>query len=384
MVPTSYSAHEHGGYSHDSSVGLDRSNWMSGLKDTLTINEISIPGTGNSMSYGDYTDFTLTQSMNLETQLASGIRFIDLNLKHTGDINLEVYTGLVYLGVSFIDVMKKIDQFLVKNPEEVVLVKVSEHSSDSGNFGYAVKTSIEDAGLSDRVFDGTKSSNPTLGEARGKIIIFSDYDGTKWKTIPYRQNSKIQDSNYLTTNWDLYSKWEKVKQHLQSTNKSHSKGTRYVNYLTGSGGSFPYFVASGHVSSDTGASRLATIFTEPGFSNKYPDFPRVNRFGVFATIAFEGVNVLTTNYILQKELDFVGIVVADFPGAALIRGIIDLNFKQKSESSNGNNTNSGSTNSGWGFTYGSSSNGIGSSSSSSNKNENGQVTGSGFGFSWSN
>lgn len=390
LVPTISYAHTHGGYSHDSSVGLDRRNWMSGLSDSLTINELSIPGTGNSMSYGGFTDFTLTQSMNLETQLESGIRFLDLSLKHTGDTNLKAYTGLTDLDVSFIDVIKRVHEFLKKNPEEVVLVKISEHSSDSGNFGYAIKTSIEEAGLSDIIFDGSKNTNPTLGEARGKIIIFSDYNGTKWKTISYRQNSKIQDNNYLTTNWDLYSKWEKVKEHLQNTNKNHSKNTRYVNYLTGSGGSFPYFVASGHVSSGTGASRLATIYTEPGFSYMYPDFPRVNRFGVFATIAFEGTNVLTLNYILQNEVDFVGIVVADFPGGALIREIIDLNFKNKTNNSGNSNsnssTNSNSNNSGFGFTYGNSStnNSQSSNSSSSNKNENNQTIGSGFGFSWSN
>ena len=264
------------------------------------------------------------------------------------------------------------------------------YSSDSGNFGYAVKTSIEDARLSDIIFDGTKSSNPTLGEARGKIILFSDYNGTKWKTIPYRQNSNIQDSNHLNTNWDLYSKWKKVKEHLTSTNKNRNKNIRYVNYLTGSGGSFPYFVASGHVSSGTGAARLATIYTEPGFSYMYPDFPRVNRFGVFATIAFEGTNVLTLNHILQNEVGFVGIVVADFPGGALIREIIDLNFKNKTSGSGGssssnNTTNSNSNNAGFGFTYGSSLNSgtqSNQSSGSSNKNESNKPIGSGFGVSW--
>lgn len=357
LVPIKTNAHNHSGYSHNSNINLDKPNWMSGLSDDLTINEISIPGTGNSMSYGKYTDFTLTQSMNLETQLNSGIRFLDLTIKHTGDMNLSVVTGITNLGVDFIDVIRTVSNFLDKNREEVVLIKVSEHSSESGNFAYAIQRSLEENNLDEYIFDGSNTYNPTLGEARGKIILLSDYNGKKWRTIPYRSNSVIQDQNNLTTNWDLYSKWEKVKAQLIQTNKSSNKNTRYINYLTGSGGSFPYFVASGHSSSGTGAARLSTGLTEPGFKNYYPDFPRVNRLGGFATIAFEGTNTLTLNCILKEDLDFVGIVVADFPGAGLVREIIDLNFKDKNTSSgsNGNNNNNSNSNKpntdGWGFTF---------------------------------
>ncbi len=392
MIPIKVSSHTHGGYSHDSSVNLSRPNWMAGLSDDLRINELSIPGTGNSMSYGKYTDFTLTQSMDLETQLNSGIRFLDLTLSHTGDTNLQVYTGLTNLGVTFVDVIKRVVAFLNKNNEEVVLIKVTEKDSESGNFAYAIRRSIEEAGLSDYIFDGSKSKNPTLGEARGKIILLADYDGNKWRAIPYRDNSSIQDSNHLNTNWDLYSKWEKVKQHLTDTNRSKNKNTRYINYLTGSGGAFPYFVASGHSSSGTGADRLLTGLTEPAFKSKYPEFPRVGRLGVLASIAFEGTNVLTLNYILKENLNFVGIVVADFPGEGLIREIIDLNFKENSNNgSNSGSNNSGSSNGststpntdGWGFTFRNSGGNIINNNNNNNTTNSGNNNGN-FGFWWSN
>lgn len=360
VFPLKASAHTHGGYSHDSSVNLDKSNWMSGLSDDIRINEISIPGTGNSMSYGNYTDFTLTQSMNLETQLNSGIRFLDLSLNHTGDTNLRVFTGITDLGINFTDVVDIVRKFLDKHQEEFVIIKVSENSSESGNFAYAVQRSIEDKGLDEYIFDASNNTNPKLKDVRGKIVILSDYDGKKWRTIPYRQNMVIQDDNTLNTNWDLYSKWEKVKAHLSSTNSNHNSNKMYINYLTGNGGSFPYFVASGHSSSGTGASRLATGLTEPGFKGYYPDFPRVNKFGIFSTIAFEGTNELTFSYILNNDVDFTGIIVADFPGAGLIREIIELNFKDSTSSSGGSNSgssnNSGNNSStpnkdGWGFTF---------------------------------
>lgn len=387
MIPVTVSSHTHGGYSHDSSVNLNKQNWMAGLSDELTINELSIPGTGNSMSYGKYTDFTLTQSMSLENQLNSGIRFLDLTLSHTGDTKLQVYTGLTNLNVTLIDVIKRVVDFLNKNNEEVILIKVTEKSSESGNFAYAIKRSIEEAGLSDYIFDGSKSKNPTLGESRGKIILLADYAGNNWRAISYRNNSSIQDINYLNTNWDLYSKWEKVKQHLINTNTNKNKNIRYINYLTGSGGVFPYFVASGHSSSGTGADRLLTGLTEPAFKGKYPDFPRVGRFGVLASIAFEGTNVLTLNYILKEELDFVGIVVADFPGGGLIREIIELNFKENSNNSSNNGSNNSGSNStpntdGWGFTFRNSEDHI-TNNNSNNTNNNGYDNGN-FGFWWSN
>lgn len=366
VMPIKANAHTHAAYSHDSdgNVKQDRANWMSGLSDNLTINEISIPGTGNSMSYGNFTDFTLTQSMNLETQLKAGIRFLDVTINQVGDTGLRVVTGLTDLGVDFIDVLETVVDFLKEHQEEIVLIKISEQESESGNFGYSFRRAIENEGLEEYIFDGSRNSNPTLKQARGQVIILSDYTGQKWKSIPYRTGASIQDNNYLNTNWDLYSKWEKVKEHLNKTNKQKNNGTRYINYLTGSGGVFPYFVASGHSSSGTGADRLLTGLTEPGFRGKYPDFPRVGRLGMFASIAFEGTNVLALNYILQEELDFVGIVVADFPGDGLIREIIDLNFKNPSfgNGSIGDNNNSGSgnvggigsttsNNGGWGFTF---------------------------------
>lgn len=354
-------AHTHGGYSHESTVNLTMNNWMSGLSDELTINEVSIPGTGNSMSYGNHTDFTLTQSMDLETQLNSGIRFLDLSINQVGDDTLNVVMGLTELGYTLVDVVNEVKNFLTQNNNEFVIIKVTEKGSEYGNFGYALKNSLQNNGLSDIIFDGTTSRNPKLKDVRGKIIILSDYDGNKWKSIPYRDNAYIQDDNHLNTNWDLYSKWEKVKKQLHDANKIRNKNKRYINYLTGGGGSFPYFVASGHSSSGTDAPRLSTGLTEPAFGGYYKDFPRVNRFGVFSTIAFEGTNVLTLNEIVRNELGFVGIIVADFPGSGLIREVINSNFNRTqshgsgSSGSNGSSNNSSnessSNNGGFGFTY---------------------------------
>lgn len=130
----------------------------------------------------------------------------------------------------------------------------------------------------------------------------------------------------LDTNWDLYGKWVDVKEQYQDANSS-TEGSRnfYINFLSGSGGSFPYFVASGRSSPGTGASRLLTGLTTLTSPNKYPDFPRIDCFAGICSIAFEGTNILSYEYLESADINFAGIVYADFPGHGLIDRIIALN-----------------------------------------------------------
>lgn len=362
IIPIRANAHKHSSYSHDSNVGLSKPNWMSGLSDDTLINRLSIPGTNQSMAYGDHTDFTLTQSMDLKTQLESGIRYIDIWVKNTEQNKFEVYKEGISLGHSLSDVVKTIGEFLDKHRDETVLLKVTQSGDSAGNFAYQVQTVLEKDKLDHYIFDGSKTTNPRLGDARGQIILLADYEtkGRRWKTIPYEENASIQADNYLATNWDLYSKWQKVKNQLYQTSNSPNPSIRYENNIAGQGGALPYFVASGHVSSGTDANRLSTGLTTPGFNSYYPDFPRVNRLGIFSTIAFEGTNTLTFDYIVDNDVKFCGVILANFPGAGLIEEIINVNFKtNNSSSSNGSGSgssggsSSGSTSNtdGWGFTF---------------------------------
>ena len=131
----------------------------------------------------------------------------------------------------------------------------------------------------------------------------------------------------MAKNWDLYKKWLKVKDYLIRAN-SDTQNIRYVNFLTGSGGSFPYFVASGPSSHQTGAPRLLTGHTNLE-KNYCTDFPRVGCFLGICSIAFEGTNILTAARI-GKNRDYskkLGILMIDFPGPDLIKRIIELNDK---------------------------------------------------------
>lgn len=170
-----------------------------------------------------------------------------------------------------------------------------------------------------------KNENPTLGEVRGKIVMLQSFEaGTSYGINWNSDTLKIQDDYKLGTNWDLYSKWEKVKVHLKDANGN--KPNIYINFLSGSVGSFPYFVASGQSSPQNGAPRLLTGKTTSGWQNDWPDFPRIGCFIGICSIAFEGTNNLIINHICAcSDIKHAGIIMCDFPGPDLINTIIALN-----------------------------------------------------------
>jgi len=84
----------------------------------------------------------------------------------------------------------------------------------------------------------------------------------------------IQDDWDLATNWSLYDRWDRVIGNWTaaiSYAKTGGTSKGYINYLSGNGGSFPYFVASGY-SSENGPPLATGLTNNAGGASKYPDF----------------------------------------------------------------------------------------------------------------
>lgn len=327
LMPANVFAHYDDAYWHEQQQSGDNKAWMSKIKDNTKLSELSIPGTHDSMAYKSnlsFIDNTRTQTMSLSQQLNSGIRYIDIRAKYTNS-GFPLHHGIIYLGFDFEDVLRELRTFLSQNPTETVIMKFSqENSSASDNDMRRVFLTYYNR-YKDIFYRGSNDTNPTLGECRGKIVLLSNVLSLNDLGLNYRKVN-VQDDYHLNTNWDLYSKWTKIKNFANSITSDKLN----LNHLSGNGGAMPYFVASGHSNPATGAARLATGLTEPGFHSYYPDFPRVNWFGVFATIAFEGTNTLYANYI-RDNIPYTGIVAADFPGNRLISGIISKNDGLRSD-----------------------------------------------------
>ncbi|WP_405497446.1 phosphatidylinositol-specific phospholipase C [Streptomyces sp. NBC_00096] len=316
------------GYSHDGSTGLTSTDWMARLPGSTLLSEISIPGTHDSGASLFGGDIAFTQSMDLATQLQSGIRAWDIRLGESSG-RLEIYHGIARQGQDFQnDVLGATDAFLQAHPSETILMRVAQEQTTS-DFAGRVHSHLS---ADPHVYRGT-SDNPPLSDVRGKIVILQDFSSPIREGIAWANSAwSVQDDYTMSNNWDLARKWHNVAAQLDAA--SAGPGTKvYVNFLSASGGSFPYFVASGHSSPGTGAPNLLTgwtrgIINSCGWSSScIPEYPGVNCFWGTCSVAFQGVNVLA-----MQKMDATpgvhhryGIVYADFPGAGLIRDIINSN-----------------------------------------------------------
>lgn len=124
--------------------------------------------------------------------------------------------------------------------------------------------------------------DPTVGEIRGKLIFMPQGTILQGHGIPYEEKGnaylEIQDNYRVTTYWALYGKWELVKGHMELANVNVGNGKIYINYLSGCGGTFPYFIASGRTTPSTNSKRLMTGAVDKVIfrKDKWPDFPRHN------------------------------------------------------------------------------------------------------------
>ncbi len=194
--------------------------WMGDIPDDIPATVLSIPGTHNSGCTGGLFGFAQTQDLDLGDQLKAGIRFLDIRLAQLQD-NLFIYHDMVYMGKSYMDILDVCSNFLGEHPSETIFMSIQEESRlDSGLGRFAPskilgKLSRGDLTGSDRntrsfedtlkartweylenspLFynftashsDGNSlatthefTSQATLGEVRGKIILLRRFEGSE-------------------------------------------------------------------------------------------------------------------------------------------------------------------------------------------------------------
>lgn len=164
-------------------VAADQSNWMAPLDGGKALSEFSIPGTHDSGALYEaealgrpVAGTTQCQSVPIAAQLAMGVRFLDMRcvLKPAG---FQIYHGDVDQRLSFDSVLQDCVSFLTAHNQETIIMSVKqEHGNDD-------RTKFE------AMFDGytakqpaawfLKDTLPTLGEARGKIVLLRRFEAAK-------------------------------------------------------------------------------------------------------------------------------------------------------------------------------------------------------------
>ncbi|THH29636.1 hypothetical protein EUX98_g4550 [Antrodiella citrinella] len=161
--------------------------FLSDLPDAIPISALSLPGTHDTMAlYG----WPISQCQDLTTplpvQLQSGIRVLDIRLAVKDD-GLMAFHGVYPQRASFQYILQTIHDFLIA-PETcgetiVMSIKQEDFMNISPTiFSERVRDEITNgAGGMDMWYLGNRI--PTLGEVRGKVVMFSRFGGDSngWK-----------------------------------------------------------------------------------------------------------------------------------------------------------------------------------------------------------
>ncbi|XP_015271991.1 PREDICTED: 1-phosphatidylinositol phosphodiesterase-like [Gekko japonicus] len=252
--------------------------WMSDLPDHLSISRISIPGTHDTMSLFGGSNIRC-QSWPLEAQLEAGIRFLDIRCK-LEEGHFLIYHVNTYQEADFSTVLKVTLSFLKRHPRETVLMRVKEELPilPDADFGPRLRRYLDEEGQG-QVW--VKEAIPTLGEARGKIVILEELEN-EILGVPYEALS-VGDSWHVLS---AESKWDRVLEHLD-TAETTSHATLHLTFCSGNG----LF---------TNPEELAQDINQRCYEHLKAQAGKAGRWGV---------------------------VIMDFPGAGLIRNIVESNLK---------------------------------------------------------
>ncbi len=138
---------------------------MKKYPDCVDIRTLRIVGTHDSYAYNQ-GPFVETQEWNVPTQLAHGIRFLDIRIGSKRD--LEIYHGPVSLGKTWAkDVIPELRAFLEANPSEVVLLRVKDETESETELKLPLPAFM--------VLEKTLVLYE-LREMRGKAVILNDIE----------------------------------------------------------------------------------------------------------------------------------------------------------------------------------------------------------------
>ncbi|WP_256105673.1 phosphatidylinositol-specific phospholipase C [Streptomyces sp. ODS05-4] len=198
--------------------------WMGALPGDVPLHRLTIPGTHNSAAPAGGL-WVACQNTTVGQQLASGIRFLDIRCRVTGD-SFAIHHGAYYQNQMFGDVLIACRDFLAAHPGETVLMRVKqEYSAESD----AVFRQVFDRYLDAkgwrplfRIGDGL----PPLGEARGRVVLLADNGGLPGVRYGDGALFDVQD-DYMA---EPFAKYPKIEAHFRKA--AAQPGKLYVNYVS--------------------------------------------------------------------------------------------------------------------------------------------------------
>lgn len=216
--------------------------WMGQIDDDVYLYQLSIPGTHDSGALHEtFPDTAKCQKLTITQQLECGTRFLDIRCRRYGN-TFKIYHGMVNQHLDFEQVVDFCKSFLKKNPSETILMLIKEEYEPKDStlpFEEIFYQYISE----DMDLWYLKNTIPTLGNARGKIVLIRRFktsqkpigiDATNWKdnktfVIDSVAKLKVQDKYHIENGKE---KWNEFSKILEETAKS-TEPILYLNYTSG-------------------------------------------------------------------------------------------------------------------------------------------------------
>ena len=331
-------------------------NWMSLLPDGRYLSELNIPGTHDSAtanvegSWNASYNKVACQKYFIEQQLYAGVRALDLRTRWHGDDMVMVHGDFIChtpdhnnksKNKTLRSVLDTVIRYLDKHQTETVIVtlKIDSGDEDKGRLALVNILNEYTERYPDRFYRWTgkaypdtlvgaqrRMTSPTLGQARGKIVLMTRVDMSGAGT----------SSLYSYTGPDL-TKWDdsyKDRNHYAQKIESESKVAVYIqdDYSSPDGNKKKQVFNTVYQLNGTYTLPGASKIEKKDFVFNYTSKTGSDHYGSTPLGAAKYMNDLIYNDDLftpgsktAKENPRLGIVVMDFVNKQLCRRIIDRN-----------------------------------------------------------
>ena len=331
-------------------------NWMSLLPDDRYLSELNIPGTHDSAtanvegSWNASYNKVACQKYFIEQQLYAGVRALDLRTRWHGDDMVMVHGDFIChtpdhnnrsKNKTFRSVLDTVIRYLKAHPTETVIatLKIDSGDKDKGRLALVNILNEYTERYPDRFYCWTgtaypdtlagtqgRMTSPTLGQARGKIVLMTRVD----------MSGAGESSLYSYTGPDL-TQWDdsyKDRNHYAQKIESPSKVSVYIqdDYSSPDDNKKRQVFNTVYQLNGTYTLPGASKIEKKDFVFNYTSKTGSDRYGSTPLGAAKYMNDLIYNDDLftpgsdeAKRNPRLGIVVMDFVNKQLCRRIIDRN-----------------------------------------------------------
>jgi 1-phosphatidylinositol phosphodiesterase len=301
----------------------DLANWMSRLASANKLSALSIPGTHDSGTAfpASERDRLMTQSRTIAEQLADGIRFLDIRVQYKNDRFFLVHEDTELnsgpesdaAALRFGPLQDLIKEFLRTHPRETIILSLKQDADPENNTGnLSFQQKFDEFVTAAPGLWFLENEIPTLGQVRGKIVLFRRFDAegelgikaqpfvnNETKTLTGPPELRIQDYFDQTGAGSRKDKWGRIEALLNEASNPLIDPGRAVLYLNfGSG--------AGIIANDY--PKKVAKFINPKFVTYFTAHPR-GRFGIVIT-DFEEAS-LNTQIVQTNETVTGGYWIVD-------------------------------------------------------------------------